>query len=81
MLATLLSQHISVNVNDALIAKLVVRYEGDLNRRLTLEFASQRRLTLALQFGKRALATRFSWKWAGYLLYLKAKTWLARPDP
>lgn len=80
MLATLLSQHISVNVNDALIAKLVVCYEGDLNRRLTLEFASQRRLTLALQFGKRALATRFSWKWAGYLLYLKAKIWLARPE-
>jgi len=77
MLATLVSQHISANVNGAAIAKVATSYEGDLNRKLASHFADTKQFTTALQFGKRALATRFSYKWAAYLLYLKYKTYLA----
>ena len=74
MLATLVSQHISANVNSALIANLAVSYEGDLYRKLAIQFAASGQTTLAWQFGKRALAARFSFKWAGYLFYVKFKT-------
>ena len=78
MLATLVSQHISANVNSAAVAQVATSYEGDLNRKLASHFADINRFTTALQFGKRALATRFSYKWAAYLLYLKYKTYLVR---
>jgi glycosyltransferase involved in cell wall biosynthesis len=73
MLATLVSQHISVNVKNALIAQAAVNYEGDLNRKLATQFATSGRFALAWAFGKRALATRFSFKWLGYLALLRLK--------
>jgi glycosyltransferase involved in cell wall biosynthesis len=78
MTATLVSQHISANVNSALIANSAVSYEGDLYRKLAIQFAASGQAAPAWQFGKRALAARFSFKWAGYLFYLKFKTYLAR---
>ena len=78
MLAALVSQHISTSVSSLFIAKLAASYEGDLNRKLAAQFGDSNKYSLALQFGKRALATRFSYKWAGYLLYLKFKTYLVR---
>lgn len=78
MMAALVSQHISISVNNPLIANLAASYEGDLNRKLAVQFCESNKVSLALQFGKRALAARFSYKWAGYLLYLKFKTYLVR---
>jgi len=78
MLAALVSQHICTQVESAPIAKVAASYEGDLNRKLASQFASNCKFPLALQFGKRALAARFSYKWASYLLYLQFKTFLTR---
>jgi len=78
MLSTLVSQHISASVRNVLIATLAVSYEGDINRKLSTQFIASGQTALAWQFGKRALATRWSFKWAGYLLYLKFQTYLVK---
>jgi glycosyltransferase involved in cell wall biosynthesis len=73
LLATLVCQHIATNVGHPSIAVLVRGYEGDILRKLTLHFKAAGRIVLAFDFGRRALAARFSFKWSAYLMMLGLK--------
>lgn len=67
LLAILVCQHIATHVGHPSIAALVRGYEGDIARKLAMHFKEAGRASLAFDFGRRALAARFSFKWSAYL--------------
>ena len=78
LLACLVCQHISTSVSDLSIAGLARRYEGDLLRKLALHFGEQGQAMRAADYGRKALAARFSIKWAIYLVALSYKAFSAK---
>ena len=70
LLSVLVSQHICASVTNQHITQLALRYEGDLLRKLALHFGQAGNNTAARQFALRALAARFSFKWAAHTAYL-----------
>jgi cellulose synthase/poly-beta-1,6-N-acetylglucosamine synthase-like glycosyltransferase len=81
MLSVLVSQHISMMVQNRAIAELACRYEGDMMRHLCQHYLSAGRLATALEFAHRALAARFSLKWMAYLGLLECKSLLLKLKP
>jgi len=79
LISVLVSQHICATVSSAPITKLAMRYEGDLLRKLALHFGQAGNTTAARQFALRALAARFSFKWAAHTVLLVAKQFM-KPD-
>ena len=80
LLASLVCQHIASSVSDSSIADLARRYEGDVLRKLSLHFSDQHQAARAVDFGRRALAARFSIKWALYLMLIACKAFFAKRD-
>lgn len=78
LLASLVCQHISTSVSHASIAALARRYDGDLLRKLSLHFSEQRQTGRAADVGLRALAARFSLKWALYLATIGFKAFFSK---
>ena len=70
LLSVLVSQHICASVTNQHITQLALRYEGDVLRKLALHFGQAGNNTAARQFALRALAARFSFKWAAHTAYL-----------
>ena len=70
LLSSLVCQHIAASVSHPAIATLARRYEGDLLRKLSMHFNEHSTSGRAIDFGRRALAARFSLKWALYLTAL-----------
>lgn len=80
LLACLVCQHISTSVSHPAIARLARDYEGDLLRKLAIHFGKQQQAVRAVDYGRRALAARFSIKWALYLMSLSGKALYAKRD-
>jgi len=78
LVAAMVSRHIATTVQSQAIAKLSLRLEGDLLRRLALqcEHLGQRRACSLL--ANQALGARFSIKWAVYCIWAWLKA-VARP--
>ena len=70
LVAVLVSQHICATVTNLQITRLAMQYEGDLLRKLSLHFGQTGHPTAARQFALRALAARFSFKWAAHTALL-----------
>lgn len=66
LLSTLVSQHIAMNVSSPTIRKLCHAYEGDILRHLSQYWIGQGKYDVGLQYARRALAARASFKWALY---------------
>jgi glycosyltransferase involved in cell wall biosynthesis len=78
ILSALVSQHIAINVTHPAIARLCVRYEGDIFRHISLHFSRNGKHDLGLQYAQRALAARCSAKWCGYMSLLVFKKFMRR---
>jgi cellulose synthase/poly-beta-1,6-N-acetylglucosamine synthase-like glycosyltransferase len=66
LLSVLVSQHIAMTVRSSAIRTMCQAYEGDILRRLSQYWSGQGRHALGLQYARRALAARVSFKWAIY---------------
>lgn len=73
LLSALVSQHIALSVESAPVRALCHSYEGDILRRLSRHLSDAGRHALGLQYARRALAARLSFKWALYTLGLAAR--------
>lgn len=81
LLAILVCQHICSTVRQVPIADLARRYEGDILRRVATHFIQAGRSAAGLEFGRRALGARFSFKWSAYLMLLSLKAMLPKKAP
>ena len=81
LLAILVCQHICSTVKQAPIAALARRYEGDILRRVATHFIQAGRSATGLEFARRALGARFSFKWSAYLTLLSLKSMLQKKAP
>lgn len=66
LVSALVSQHIALCVRQPAIRRLCAGYEGDILRRLALDCRDRGEPQLALQYARRALAARASFKWLAY---------------
>ena len=73
LLSALVSQHIAMSVRSAAIRTLCQVYEGDILRHLSHYWTGQGRHALGVQYARRALAARVSFKWALYTSALAAR--------
>jgi glycosyltransferase involved in cell wall biosynthesis len=73
LLSVLVSQHVAIAVRHDAIRTMCQQYEGDILRRLSHHWSSEGRHMLALQYARRALAARVSFKWALYTAALAAR--------
>lgn len=76
LLSALVSQHIAISVRNSAIRALCHAYEGDILRRLSHHWSDEGRHALGLQYARRALAARLSFKWALYTAALAARQFL-----
>ena len=81
LLAILVCQHICSTVRQAPIADLARRYEGDILRRVATHFIQAGRSAVGLEFARRALGARFSFKWSAYLTLLSFKAMQPKKAP
>lgn len=73
LLSALVSQHIAMSVRSTAIRALCLSYEGDILRRLSRHWSGLGQHALGLQYARRALAARVSFKWAVYTSALAAR--------
>ncbi|MEW7849610.1 glycosyltransferase family 2 protein [Massilia aurea] len=73
LLSALVSQHIAMSVDSPAIRRLCQVYEGDILRHLSRYWSGQGRHALGMQYARRALAARASFKWAMYTGALAAR--------
>jgi glycosyltransferase involved in cell wall biosynthesis len=73
LLSALVSQHIAMSVRSTAIRTLCQVYEGDILRHLSHYWTGQGRHALGVQYARRALAARVSFKWALYTSALAAR--------
>ncbi|MDB5963421.1 MAG: hypothetical protein JWP59_4715 [Massilia sp.] len=73
LISALVSQHIALNVSSPAIRALCQSYEGDILRRLSQLLSGQGKHALGLQYARRALAARASFKWAVYTASLACR--------
>jgi glycosyltransferase involved in cell wall biosynthesis len=73
LLSALVSQHIAISVRSAAIRTLCQTYEGDILRRLSQHWSALGQHALGLQYARRALAARVSFKWALYTAALATR--------
>jgi len=73
LLSALVSQHIAMSVDSTAIRRLCQVYEGDILRHLSRYWSGQGRHALGMQYARRALAARASFKWAMYTGALAAR--------
>lgn len=73
LLSVLVSQHVAMTVRHDAVRAMCQQYEGDILRRLSQHWSSEARHDLALQYARRALAARLSFKWAVYTAALAAR--------
>jgi glycosyltransferase involved in cell wall biosynthesis len=73
LLSALVSQHIAMTVHHDAIRTLCQEYEGDILRRLSRHWSGEGRHALGVQYARRALAARVSFKWAMYTAALATR--------
>jgi glycosyltransferase involved in cell wall biosynthesis len=73
LLSALVSQHIAMSVRHEAVRTLCQEYEGDILRRLSRHWSSEGRHALGVQYARRALAARVSFKWAIYTAALATR--------
>jgi len=73
LLSALVSQHIAISVRSHAIRALCQTYEGDILRRLSQHWSALGQHALGLQYARRALAARISFKWALYTAALATR--------
>ena len=73
LLSALVSQHIAISVRSQAIRALCHTYEGDILRRLSQHWSALGQHGLGLQYARRALAARVSFKWALYTAALATR--------
>jgi len=73
LLSALVSQHIAMTVHHNTVRTLCQEYEGDILRRLSRHWSGEGRHALGVQYARRALAARVSFKWAVYTAALAAR--------
>jgi len=73
LLSALVSQHIAMSVDSTAIRRLCQVYEGDILRHLSRYWSGQGWHALGMQYARRALAARASFKWAMYTGALAAR--------
>ena len=78
LLSALVSQHIAMSVRSSAIRALCQVYEGDILRRLSQHWSALGQHALGLQYARRALAARVSFKWALYTAALATRQALRR---
>lgn len=73
LLSALVSQHIAMTVRHDAVRTLCHEYEGDILRRLSRHWSNEGRHALGVQYARRALAARVSFKWAMYTMALATR--------
>jgi glycosyltransferase involved in cell wall biosynthesis len=78
LISALVSQHIALSVTNSAVRSLCLSYEGDILRHLSLSLSREGQHALGLQYARRALAARGSFKWALYTISLMCRQLLRR---